>query len=224
MSAILEVDREESFTLPGDDGHELVVVRARGNDSMWATAASLAPWLGYSDARAVRAQIRNCGSLIADHVSGITLIPEGAPALARTVAVYSEGAWDLLAERGHTERARAVKAIFKRAIADELRLLRAAANGPLSHTRAVLALALKRLRESAKAMPEGDERDLVVDVATRIAEDRQLVELSKSDVFAAEASRARVAHALHRGEVEANAEKSIAATTRAFDRRMKGSS
>lgn len=223
--AILELDREQEFRLPGDDkGPTLVVVRARGSDAMWATAASLAPWLGYSDARAVRAQIRNCGSMIAEYVAGIASIPAGgAVPVARTVAVYSEGAWDLLAERGRTERAKAIKALFKRAIADELRLMRAAAKGPIPYGRAVLALALKRLRPVAEDQREGTvARDYLSGVVERLEEDRTLGKHAASDPLALEASLARIAHAPPRGEALPDYARSVAATERAFRNRSKG--
>jgi hypothetical protein len=220
VTFVLEVEREETFAMPGD-GSVLPVRRLRGSESMWATAGDLAPWLGYSDARALRAQIRNCGHAIAEFVSGINLIPEGAPALARTVAVYSEGAWELLAERGRTARARAIHALFRRAVLDELRLLRAATRGPLPYTRAVLALALRRLRAGAQELPEGSvERDLMTDVAGRLEEDRHLVELAKADALAAEAARAHVAHRLPRGEVDPDPVRSEAARTHHHNRRM----
>jgi hypothetical protein len=221
VTFVLEVEREETFAMPGD-GASLPVRRLRGSESMWASAGDLAPWLGYSDARALRAQIRNCGQAIAEYVAGIDSIPAGgAVAAPRTIAVYSEGAWELLAERGRTARARAVHALFRRAVLDELRLLRAATRGPLPYTRAVLALALRRLRAGAQELPEGsNERDLMDDVAGRLEEDRNLVELAKADALAGEAARARVAHRLPIGDVDPDPVRSEAARTHHHNRRM----
>jgi hypothetical protein len=214
VDAVLEFDHEECFELPGDRRALLFAVDRSGE--RWATAGALAAWLDYTP-------------------KGVRGLAEKADAPARTmrfalrnrqaravrpVAVFSEDACLELLTRASGERVREVIRLFLCWARNQARLESAAARGPVPFARAVLGIAHDWLAPVARALPAGDERDLLADLCKSLAEGRRFAALHAPEERAPVTAQVRAAFALTRGVIDPDAARSQRAKDHHHQNRM----
>lgn len=219
MSAVLPIVERDAgtFSLPGDDrGRVLRLALIDADGSRWATATALSEWFDCTDqairklANAHAKAAPTCRRNIGFACGGISPVP---------TAVYSEPVWVILAEHGRRARARRLAALFTRWLADEGRLARAAAKGPLPHARAFLGIAREGIAQIKPATLT--EREVLTEVVERLDEHREVCKHAASDPLVIEASLARIAHNPTRGDVLPDYRRSSAATARALANRTR---